>query len=246
MGNGATALVRSADDTARSVSAFDGNREAFDVTVRIAQGLAASTIVPEAYRGNTSNVMVAMEYAHRLGASVLAVMQNLDVIHGRPSLRSTFLIGTVNATGRFTPLRWKWQGTEGTDDWGCRAIATDRESGELCEGPLITIGLAKSEGWYNKNGSKWKTTPELMLSYRAAAWWTRLYAPEYSLGLHTVDEMEDVAIQPAQRARSIAAALDAGDADITDARITDSADGNTGAATNLFGEREPGSDDDGE
>lgn len=29
--------------------------------------------------------------------------------------------------------------------------------------------MAKAEDWYNKNGSKWKTIPEQMLAYRAAA-----------------------------------------------------------------------------
>jgi hypothetical protein len=210
-GNG-TALMQRADDTARSVSAFDGNGEAFTVVIKIARGLAASTIVPEAYQGNEANCMVALEYAHRLGASVLAVMQNLDIIHGRPSLRSTFLIGTVNATRRFTPLRWRFQGTEGSDDWGCRCVATDRESGEECEGPLITIKLAKVEGWYDRKGTKWKTTPELMLMYRSAGWWTRLFAPELSLGLHTADEVEDYAMpQPQVRTRTVAQLLDAGD-----------------------------------
>jgi hypothetical protein len=173
-------------------SAFSG-KEAFAVAQRVGQALASSSIVPKDYQGNVANVMVAMEYAHRIGASVLAVMQNLDVIHGRPSLRATFLIATVNASGRFTPLRFRWQGEEGADSWGCRAVATDRESGEECIGPLITIELAKGEGWVNKSGSKWKTLPELMLMYRSAAFWTRVYAPEISLGLHTTDELEDAA-----------------------------------------------------
>src|SRR5690606_8102475 len=116
-----------------------GNREAFNTAVRVAQSLAASTIVPDAYRDNVANCMVAMEYANRLGASVLAVMQNLDLIGGRPGLRATFVIGTVNASGRFTPIRYRWQGEEGKDSWGCRAVATDRESGEECVGPLVTI-----------------------------------------------------------------------------------------------------------
>jgi hypothetical protein len=171
-------------------SAFSG-KEAFAVAQRVGQALASSSIVPKDYQDNVANVMVAMEYAHRIGASVLAVMQNLDVIHGRPSLRATFLIATVNASGRFTPLRFRWQGEEGADSWGCRAVATDRESGEECVGPLITIELAKGEGWVNKSGSKWKTLPELMLMYRSAAFWTRVYAPEISLGLHTTDELED-------------------------------------------------------
>jgi hypothetical protein len=213
-GNGSTALVQRDAESVPAVSAFDGNPEGMKAVLRMANGLATSSLVPEAYQNHPENVMVALEYAHRLGASVLAVMQNLDVIYGRPSLRSTFLIGTVNATGRFSPLRWRWQGTEGKDDWGCRAWAIDKESGEECVGPLITIGLAKAEGWYSRKGSKWGTSPELMLMYRSAGWWTRLYAPEFSLGLHTSDEMEDFAAmqaQPRERAASLSAVLDAGD-----------------------------------
>lgn len=184
-------------DGSVEVSPFGGNSAAFETAQRVAKALSQSSIVPKEYQGNLPNVLVAMEYANRLGASVLAVCQNLDVIHGRPSLRATFLIATVNASGRFTPLRFRFEGEEGADDWGCRAFAKDRDSGEECLGSLITIGLAKAEGWYGKSGSKWKTIPEQMLMYRAAAFWTRVYAPEISMGLHTTDEIEDMGRRPA-------------------------------------------------
>lgn len=187
--------------------------EEHSIAVQKASLLAKSTVVPSAYRGNPANVLVALEYAGRLGASVLAVMQNLDVIEGKPALRATFLIGTVNASQRFTPIRFRWQGTEGADDWGCRAVAKDRDSGEECIGPLITIGLAKAEGWYQKRGSKWQTIPELMLTYRAGAWWTRIYCPELALGLHTTDEIEDIGPSPRAHAQNVAAALAAPDPD---------------------------------
>jgi hypothetical protein len=205
-----TALVQRAEQTAQQVSALGGNSEAFDTAVRVAKALASSTIVPAAYQNNTANVMVAMEYANRTGTSVLAVMQNMDVIHGRPALRASFLIGTVNASGRFTPIKYRWQGTEGADDWGCRAVAVERESGEECEGPLITIALAKAEGWHSKSGSKWKTLPELMLMYRAGAWWSRVYCPELSLGMHTTDEAEDAIAAP-RRVAALSQLLDADD-----------------------------------
>lgn len=208
--NGGTAVQR-ADEFTSGTSVMHGGREAFEVAQRMANALASSSVVPAAFKGNLANVMVAMEYANRLGASVLAVMQNLDVIHGRPSLRASFLIGTVNACGRFTPIRFRFQGTEGTDTWGCRAVAVDRESKEECVGPLITLQLAKDEGWYGKAGSKWKSIPELMLMYRAGAWWSRVYCPELSLGLHTTDEAEDLGPPPEARIRNAALALDSGD-----------------------------------
>lgn len=187
-----TALVPTAapDHAKGTIDAFasEGN---FVAAQRIAKALASSSLVPEAYRNNVPNVMIAMELATRIGASVVAVMQNLDIIHGRPSWRATFIIATINASNRFTPLRFRWEGKPGTPNWGCRAVAKDRESGEECVGALITLALATSEGWTTKNGSKWKTMPEQMLMYRSASFWGRVYAPEKMLGMNTTDELDD-------------------------------------------------------
>lgn len=179
----------------RAISAF-ASEQNFISSQRMAKALAASSLMPKEYQGNIPNVLIAMELASRIGVSVLMVAQNLDLIHNRPSWRATFLIATVNQCGRFTPLRFRWVGTEGKPDWGCRAVAKDRASGEECIGSLITMQLAKAEGWSEKGGSKWKTMPEQMLMYRAAAFWTRIYAPELSLGMHTADEVIDTYGEP--------------------------------------------------
>lgn len=177
----------------QTVSAFS-SEGAFVSAQRMARALTSSTLVPESYRGeaNIGNALIALELSHRIGASVMAVMQSMTPIHGRPSWSAAFLIATVNTCGRFSPLRFRWEGQQGTDAWGCRAYATERSSKEELVGSLITIALAKSEGWYGKNGSKWRTMPEQMLMYRAASFWTRAYAPELSLGMVTVEEAEDI------------------------------------------------------
>lgn len=136
--------------------------------------------------------MIAMELANRIGVSVFQVMQSLHIIQGKPGWSAQFLIATVNASRRFTPLRFKWEGTVGQDNWGCRAYAKDREDGEMCVGALITMGMAKAEGWLTKSGSKWRNLPEQMCLYRAASFWTRVYAPELSLGMQTAEELSDV------------------------------------------------------
>jgi hypothetical protein len=166
--------------------------ETFELAQREARATAASSLVPEQYRDNVPNVLIAMEVANRIGASVLSVMQSLYIVKGKPSFSSSFLIATVNASGRFTPIRYRWEGTPGKDDWGCRAYAEDRESGEECLGALINWRMVKAEGWNSKNGSKWKTMPEQMFMYRAAAFWQRAFCPELSLGMHTREEMQDV------------------------------------------------------
>jgi hypothetical protein len=184
-----TGFMKPGTTDAISVFASESN---FSSGQRIAKALASSNLMPKDFQNNLPNVLIAMELASRIGASVLMVAQNLDVIHGRPSWRASFLIACVNNSGRFTPLRFRFQGTEGSLDWGCRAVARDRETGEECVGTLITIKMAQAEGWSTKSGSKWKTLPELMLQYRAAAFWARVFAPELSLGMSTAEELRDV------------------------------------------------------
>lgn len=175
---------------------------AFALSVRQARALAASTLVPQSYRGEDGlgNVMVALEIANRIGASPLSVMQSLHVIQGRPSWSASFLIATVNACGRFSPMRFEVVGEDPADkDYRVRAYATDKEAGERCDGPWITWKMVEAEGWSKKSGSKWLTMPGLMFMYRAAAFWSRLYAPELSLGIHTAEEVQDIAPQRLER-----------------------------------------------
>ena len=164
----------------------------FELIQRAARLLASSTLVPKEYQGNIPNCVIALNMSQRLGADALMVMQNLVVIHGRPTWSAQFLIATVNACGRFTAMRYEFFGEPNEDTWGCRAHATERATGEKLVGTDVTIAIAKKEGWFGKNGSKWQSIPQQMLMYRAGSWWTRAYAPELSMGLHTADEIADI------------------------------------------------------
>ncbi len=163
----------------------------FESMQRIAKLFSKSSIAPKAYQGNVADCFIAVDMAMRMGANPLMVMQNLYIVHGSPAWSAQFLIATFNKSGRFSAIRYEFQGVEGKDDWGCRAVTTELATREKLVGPLITIGLAKKEGWHSKPGSKWQTMPEQMLRYRAAAWLVRAYAPEIAMGLHTADELED-------------------------------------------------------
>lgn len=169
---------------------FD-NLQGFELAQRAAKALSASTLVPKEFQGNLPNCMIALELSQRIGASPLMVMQHLYIVHGRPGWSAVFMIASFNQCGRFSAIRYQWVGTEGKEDWGCRAWATEKATGEKIEGPLITIALAKKEGWTAKSGSKWQSIPQLMLMYRAASWLVRTHAPEISMGLQSVEEIGD-------------------------------------------------------
>jgi hypothetical protein len=175
-----------------AISPYTGGITAFEDAQRVASSLAKSSLVPTAYQGQNglANCIVALEIASRMRMSPLLVMQNLDVIHGRPSWKSSFLIGLINSCGRFTPLRFQYSGQG--DDRSCYATTSDKATGEVIDGPAITIKMAKAQGWYGRSGSKWPDMPDLMLSYRAAAFWSRLHAPELQMGFQTAEEVIDV------------------------------------------------------
>ena len=171
-----------------SVPVF-ADKQVFEHAQRVAKMMTTSSLVPKEYQNNIPNIMIALEMANRIGASPLMVMQNLNIIQGRPSWSSQFIISALNSCKRFSPLRFKMDG-EG-DEYGCTAWAKD-QSGEILEGPKVTWKMANAEGWATKGGSKWKTMPELMFRYRAAAFFGRLYAPDVLMGMGTADEAEDI------------------------------------------------------
>lgn len=197
----------------------------FALIQRQAQLVAASDLIPKQFQGNVANCAIALEMASRLGASPFAVIQNLDVIHGRPSWRATFLMGLVNNCGRFTPLQFKleetgpertsqleyedWEGPQGArkkvsrklaytyTPTRCVAWARDRSTGEIVEGPPVSYDMAIEEGWVTKAGSKWQTSMrELMLRYRAASFFAKVYASDVMLGMQTTDELLDSDVAP--------------------------------------------------
>lgn len=173
-------------------------REAFELDQRRAKALMSATMIPQHYQNNIGNCLIAIEMAGRMNMPVLEVLQNLYVVHGMPGWKTTFLIGRINSSGRFSSLRYEEKG-EGTD-YACRAYAVENKSGERLNGSWITWAMVKAEGWDKKSGSKWNTMPEQMFKYRAAAFWQRAYAPEISMGLHTVEEVEDIATPAKVRA----------------------------------------------
>lgn len=165
--------------------------QSFELLQRTSNAFCRSDLVPKSYQGNLPNTMIAMDMAQRIGANPLMVMQNLYIVHGTPGWSSKFLIATINACGRYSSLRYEWKGEPGQDDYGCRAWAVERETGERLNGIWVTWKMVKAEGWDAKNGSKWKTMPDQMFVYRAAAFWQRAYAPELGMGLQTTEDLED-------------------------------------------------------
>lgn len=186
-----TAVATAQTNQVTTLNAFS-NLQSFELIQRMANLFAKSNLVPTTFRGDIGACVIALNMANRMGADPLQVMQSLYVVHGKPAFSAQFLIACFNQSGKFSPITYTMHGTPGQDDWGCSAHTTDKRTGEKVDGMVVTIAMAKAEGWYGKAGSKWKTMPELMMRYRAATFLIRTVAPEISLGFQTVDEVRDV------------------------------------------------------
>lgn len=108
----------------------------FQAMHHMAESLANSTIIPEAFRNTlmvkdrydaqakkwiyrpeanpngVSNCIIALNMAQRLGADPMMIMQNLYLVDGRPSWSSQFIIAAINSSGRYSPLRFDITGGE--------------------------------------------------------------------------------------------------------------------------------------
>ena len=187
----AAEVKAAAPQTKRDVIPGFGSIESFEALQRMSKLLATIDLLPAHYHNNLGNCAIALNMATRMNADVMMVAQNLYVVYGNPAWSSKFMIATFNQCGKYSSIHYKETGKKGTDSWGCIAWAKELATGEILEGPEVTIAIAKAEGWYSKNGSKWQTMPAQMLRYRAAAWFIRTTAPELSMGLQTVDEVVD-------------------------------------------------------
>lgn len=164
----------------------------FQAAWTMSRCLSMSSIVPMAFRGpdeGRANCMIALELASRLQVSVFMVMQHLYIIQGRPAFSSQFIIAAIQTCGRYSALKYKKRYDANGKIIACRAYATELSSGDVLEGPEVTMEMVEKEGWLKKNGSKWQTMPEVMMGYRAAAFFGRQYAPDVMMGFRSEDEL---------------------------------------------------------
>lgn len=176
--------------------------KAFQNIFDIGKMFASSSLVPQAYQGKPMDCTIAVDMANRMNVSPMFVMQNLYVVKGKPSWSGQACMSMVKASPLFTDVHHVYTGEKGKDSWGCFVQATRKADGEVIKGPEVTIAMAKAEKWYSKldkygnETSKWQTMPELMLAYRASAFFARIHIPNALMGCAVEGEAEDIQRQP--------------------------------------------------
>lgn len=150
----------------------------FVLANRIAKAFASSNAVPAQFQAFTikkvgrdehvvenpsaiGNCLVAIEVARAVGMSIVAVMQNADMIEGKLRWSGKFVIAAINASRRFTPLRFamrklgpikaSYKEKTGWDDQARRPVFTERiveVEDEECIAWALPAGFVTPPGIY--------------------------------------------------------------------------------------------------
>ena len=181
------------------------NKDQFNQLLRAAQMLSQTSIIPQSYQNKPQDCFVAIEMANRMGVSPMVVMQNMYVVKGKPSWAGQACTMLINSCGKFKDVKHIYTGEKGKPNRGCYVTATRISDGSQVDGVEVTMQMAQSEGW--TSNSKWRNMPELMLAYRASAFFARVYCPEAMMGVQTAEEVYDADSTPINAAASLTAAL---------------------------------------
>ena len=149
----------------------------FDLIMRQADVLSASTIIPAAYRRKSADIVAAGLAGRAFGWDVMTSMRNHHVIEGTASLRPEAMLGLVRQAGHSVTID--------TDPGIAVAHGTRADTGDE-HSASFTIADAEVAGLAGKKN--WKQYENAMLTWRAVAKLCRVLFPDVVLGAGYVPE----------------------------------------------------------
>lgn len=168
---------------------------------RLAQIMAASSLVPSGFFNKPSDVLVAIELGMEIGFAPMQALQSIAVINGRPSVWGDGFLALIMASKPYHDHDEYYEvGGERrdglvADDWkkdDTAAVCTFwRRDKAKPVTVRFTVGQAKKGGLLAKKGP-WQEYPDRMLKMRARSWAGRDCFPDVLRGLSTVEEVRDV------------------------------------------------------
>lgn len=146
---------------------------------------AARSLLPDAYRDNPANVLIAVGLGSSMGLSFAESLYRIDVIQGKPAASAELIASNVRRAGH--KLRMKV--TEEPPSATCTIIRADDPD----EPTVITRDMAWARRMGLDGKDNYKKQPSTMLAWRAVSACARLACPEALYGItYTPDELTDI------------------------------------------------------
>ena len=146
--------------------------------------LSKSGLVPDAYRGKPSNILVAIQWGYEIGLPPMQSLSNINIINGRATLWGDGLVAVCKKHPDYYGMK-EW--LEG-DTAFC---SVKRKVKDTVEETIREFSLedATKAGLMNK--SNWKGYPKRMLAQRARGFALRDAFPDAIKGIITTEEAID-------------------------------------------------------
>jgi hypothetical protein len=151
-----------------------------------AKVIAQSPMVPDAYRNQPANVLVAVQWGYELGLAPMQALQNISVINGKPSIWGDSMLALVKAHPAFRGIKEYMDG-----EVAVCIVKRALRDGEIEETKkTFSMSEAKHAKLTGKGGA-WQNYPNRMLQLRARGFALRDSFPDAIKGLITVEEARD-------------------------------------------------------
>jgi len=157
----------------------------FEMAQKIAAKLAASSLVPDAYRNRPEDVFVAIQMGHEVGLGPFQAVQSIAVIDNKPCLWGDGMIGLVRGSGKCEYIQETWD--DATKTATCATLRKGEKEPQVRSFSLQDAALAQLT---NKNN--WKKYPARMCQMRARAWALRDTYADVLRGLASAEEVRDI------------------------------------------------------
>ncbi|MEV0247920.1 hypothetical protein AB0H76_15110 [Nocardia sp. NPDC050712] len=186
--------------TSAMVVSLQDQVAALDAAYRLAQSLCKTTFAPKDYRGKPQDGAVAILFGQKLGLDAVQSLQNVIVIHGKPSLEARTMRAVLLAHGHKV-----WTVETTAERAVVRGRRADADSDEQDEESVWDMERVRKAG-YEKRNEKYRTEPTNMLYARALAETCRRTAPELLIGIeYDPNELRDIGPTQATSERVTAA-----------------------------------------
>jgi hypothetical protein len=155
--------------------------------MQFSEMLANSSMVPKAYQGKATDVLVCIQWGYEMGLAPMQSLQNIAVINGKPSVYGDAMMALVQASPVCEDVEEYFEG-EGTPN--PIAVCVAKRKGRKPVETRFSVEDAKRAGLWGKGGP-WTAYPKRMLQMRARGFALRDAFPDVLKGMISVEEAQD-------------------------------------------------------
>lgn len=162
-----------------------------DDEINFANTVARGTLLPQAYRNNPANVVIAVNLGQSMGLSPAESLYRINVIQGKPTASAELIAAQVRKAGHKLRI---------TKDEARQSVTATIVR---CDDPDYPISETRDAEWAKRMGlagkDNYRKQPMTMLTWRAITACAREACPEALYGVaYTPDEMHDMDAAPQQ------------------------------------------------